>query len=314
LRATRSRGVSVGDYHKRVDRVIDHIRAHLADELSLADLAAVAAFSPYHFHRVFKATTGETLFELIQRLRLERAAAALSAHPRQTVLEVAIDHGFASAAGFARAFRARFGMTPTEWRAGGARRWRARRQRKTGKEVRKPRTARRGGASQTRGKEVAMSIRVTQLPAYHVAFMRYVGPFGPHGIPDLWERLNRWADAHGLGGPGRIALGIAYDDPSVTAADKTRYDACVVVPADFQPDHLVDVMDVPGGAYAVAEFVGSAADIVPAWNRVFARWLPDSGYEPDDRPCFELYRAAPSLDAPPRHFRCDLCLPIRRAT
>jgi AraC family transcriptional regulator len=68
-------------YGKRVDRVIDHIRAHLGDELTLARLAAVAAFSPFHFHRVFKAITGETLFELIQRLRLERAASALTAHP-----------------------------------------------------------------------------------------------------------------------------------------------------------------------------------------------------------------------------------------
>ena len=65
------------EYEKRVNRVIDHIRAHLADELSLAALARVAAFSPFHFDRVFKAITGETLFGFIQRLRIERAANAL---------------------------------------------------------------------------------------------------------------------------------------------------------------------------------------------------------------------------------------------
>jgi AraC family transcriptional regulator len=107
-------------YGKRVDRVIDYIRAHLADELTLGGLAAVATFSPFHFHRVFKASTGETLFEFIPRLRIERAASALIAHPRQSVLEVALDHGFASAATFARAFRARFGMSASQWRGGGA--------------------------------------------------------------------------------------------------------------------------------------------------------------------------------------------------
>ena len=156
-----------------------------------------------------------------------------------------------------------------------------------------------------------MSIQVRQLPTYHVAYMRYVGPFGPRGIPELWTRFNRWIEAHRLGGPGRITLGVAYDDPAITPADKTRYDACVVVPKDFEADSLVDVMDVPGGTYAVGEFFGSAREIVPAWNSVFAEWLPTSGYEPDDRPCFELYRGDPGVGAKPGTFRCDLCLPVR---
>ena len=114
------------EYEKRVNRVIDYVREHLADELTLADLARVAALSPFHFHRVFTAITGETLFGFIQRVRIERAAGALSSHPDQSVLAVALDHGFSSAAAFARAFRARFGMSATQWRAGGAERWRTR--------------------------------------------------------------------------------------------------------------------------------------------------------------------------------------------
>jgi AraC family transcriptional regulator len=64
------------------------IRDHLADELTLADLARVAAFSPFHFHRMFTAITGETLFGFIQRVRIERAAGALASHPDQSVLAV----------------------------------------------------------------------------------------------------------------------------------------------------------------------------------------------------------------------------------
>jgi AraC-like DNA-binding protein len=69
------------EYDRRVNRVIDHIRRHLAEELSLAELARVAVFSPFHFARVFKAATGETLFGFIQRLRIERAATALVNRP-----------------------------------------------------------------------------------------------------------------------------------------------------------------------------------------------------------------------------------------
>jgi len=132
-------GTSQLDYEQRVSRVIDHVRTHLAEELSRATLARVAAFSPFHFHRVFRAVTGETLFGFIQRPRLEKAAGALHQHPGLSALAIALDHGFMSAATFARAFRPRFGMTATPWRTGGAERWRARqaRERKPGKPLRK---------------------------------------------------------------------------------------------------------------------------------------------------------------------------------
>ena len=114
------------EYDRRVNRVIDHIREHLADELPLAALARLAAFSPFHFHRVFRAVTGETVAGFVQRLRIEKAAAALRDHPGRAVLAIALDHGFGSAAAFARTFRARFGMSATAWRSGGAERWRQR--------------------------------------------------------------------------------------------------------------------------------------------------------------------------------------------
>ena len=53
-----------------------------------------------------------------------------------------------------------------------------------------------------------MSVQVRELPPYHVAYMRYVGPYGAHGIPELWARFDKWMEARGLraGGashPGR---------------------------------------------------------------------------------------------------------------
>ena len=39
-----------------------------------------------------------------------------------------------------------------------------------------------------------MNVQVRQSPPYHVAYMRYVGPYGPHGIPELWMKLRTWID------------------------------------------------------------------------------------------------------------------------
>ena len=70
-------------------------------------------------------------------------------------------------------------------------------------------------------------------------------------------------------------------------------------------------MDVTGGRCAVAEFEGTAHEIQGAWDRVFAAWLPGSGYQPDDRPCYELYRVNPMTASGQGAFRCELYLPVR---
>jgi AraC family transcriptional regulator len=297
------------EYEKRVNRVIDHVRDHLVEDLSLERLARVAAFSPFHFHRIFRAITNETLFAFIQRLRLERAALALLHHRDQTVLAVALDHGFSSAATFARAFKARFGVSATAWRAGPAER-----QSKRSKANRNPRKAARrsrGHRSPRRAKEDTMSVTVKELPPYRVAYMRHVGPYGAHGIPGLWQRFGEWMSTRGLLGPDSIKLGIGHDDPLVTAPEQCRYDACLVVPAHFDGDKWVNVMEVPGGKYAVAEFVGTAHGIRDAWDGLYRSWLPGSGYQPDDRPCLELYRGHPEVHGRPGTFRCELCVPVR---
>jgi AraC family transcriptional regulator len=172
--------VSRLEYEKRINRVIDHVRDHLADDLTLQELAGVAAFSPFHFHRIFRAVTGETLFAFIQRLRLERSALALIRHPDESVLAVALDHGFSSAATFARAFKVRFGMSATAWRYGGAERWR-----KGSKANRKPRKA---SAPPPRHRA---PVSVKELPALHVAYMRHVGPYGADGIPSCGNGSTR---------------------------------------------------------------------------------------------------------------------------
>jgi AraC-like DNA-binding protein len=91
------------EYLSRINRVIDHIDANLDKELRLEQLARIANFSPYHFHRIFKALVGEPLNQFIQRIRLERAAAKLIDQPKLSITEIACDTGFSSSSSFARA-------------------------------------------------------------------------------------------------------------------------------------------------------------------------------------------------------------------
>jgi len=302
------------EYQHRVNRVIDYIQSHRAEDLSLETLARVAAFSPFHFHRVFKAVTGENLKEFVQRVRLEWAASALVVRPHADVLEIALDSGFQSASAFARAFKDHFGTTATAWRGGGAAAWSKNRQahRNPGQADRNPCDDGADAATHPSSRtEDIMNVTVENLPSYRLAYMRYVGPYGASsGIPQLWLRLQRWAAPRDLWTAERVCLGIAHDDPRVTDPDKCRYDAAIVIPADLATDAQVNVVELAGGKFGLAPFEGTALDIAAGWDRVFRDWLPQSGYQPDDGPCVEIYRGN-AFDERTGVVKADLCVPVR---
>jgi len=93
----------MNDYHLRINRVMDYIDAHLSENLTLDELAAVACFSSYHFHRIFQMVQRETLFGYIQRLRLEKSATLLSARPDLPIIDIALECAFSNPASFSRA-------------------------------------------------------------------------------------------------------------------------------------------------------------------------------------------------------------------
>lgn len=308
------------EYEIRVNRVIDHIRAHKAEPLPLEALARLAAFSPFHFHRIFKSITGENLNEFVQRIRLEWAASALTMRPHEDVLAIALDSGFQSASTFARAFKQRFGMSATQWRQGGGQAWAARQieESKIGKPQSKPRKAvsapdgHNGSRGQMDGpEENTMNVTIKTMTAKRIAYMRHTGAYGAAGdIGGLWQRLMVWAKAHDLWTEDRVCFGISQDDPRFTEPDRCRYDAGISIPEGFVLDSQVNEARLPEAKLAAAQFVGPAADVGEAWEALYRDWLPQSGFQPADRPCLEIY-GSDAFDPKTGIFRCDLCVPIK---
>jgi AraC-like DNA-binding protein len=103
------------DKIKAVERMQDHIEAHLREEITMLALARSARYSPWHAARLFKELTGKSPFEYIRSRRLSEAAANLRGSQRR-VLDVALDFVFDSHEGFTRAFARQFGVSPNRFR------------------------------------------------------------------------------------------------------------------------------------------------------------------------------------------------------
>lgn len=273
------------EYERRINAVMDHVSANLDGTLDLETLAGVACFSPFHFHRLFSALTGETLAACVKRLRLEAAANRLCFNRDESVLQVALACGFSSHAVLSREFRKRFGMTPTEWRDGNRKIDQTDRKGGQADASRKPHDSFVIDSPETRSD--SMNVSVKDMPPVRVAYMRVTGRYGQMEQA-AWERLGRWAGPRGLYRPDSLALGVCHDNPDVTDPDQCRYDACLSLPEDYEPDGEINTAVLPGGRYGVLRVEdGTTADFAPAWQAIFAEWLPSSGFQCDDRPSFE---------------------------
>jgi AraC family transcriptional regulator len=301
------------EYAARFNRVVDWIQSHLAEPLELERLAAIACFSPYHFHRLFHGWMGETIHDFIFRLRVERAATQLTYNPRKSITEIALDCGFSSSSTFARAFKAFHGVSASEWR-----------NRKIRKTDRKDCEAKSGvgntsweatgGSGPFREPPMTMTLQVDvkQLPPMYVAYLRHVGPFqeNPALFERLFGRLCGWAGPRGLLGPDTTFLSVYHDNPDITEAGKLRLDVGITIPESTKVDGEIGKQRLEGGSYAVARVKIQPKQYSEAWDSLMGGWLPSSGYQPDDRPCFEIALNDPKTDPEGMH-HVDICLAVK---
>jgi AraC family transcriptional regulator len=302
---------SRAEYDGRMHRVLEHIDRRLDQPLDLETLAGVAHFSPFHFHRLFSAWMGETVGDYLRRRRVEIAATRLVAQPRVRVLPIALSVGFGSAEAFARAFKTRFGCSPTSWREQQS----ALRSAKSnpGQVNRNtdqvsPQNLAKNDAAHHLSPEASMKVELIDRQPTTVAYLRHVGPYGAPLMTFWQETVYPWMVTSGLLQQPRY--GISHDDPAITAPQQCRYDAACEVPPAFTTLGNALKTTIPGGKYAALSFKGTVAGIEEAWTAMLRDWLPSSGLQLDGRMMFEYYPQDSSYDPATGVFDCKLCVPV----
>lgn len=269
-------------YVDRVNRAIDYVTQNLGEPLQLDDVARVACFSPFHFHRIFKSLVGETLNAFIKRVRLERALYLMS-HDGASLTDIALRCGFGSSSDFSRSFRAEYGVPPSAFDLAT---WR----RERGAEFEAKAAPHRLTRLSPGENPDNFVVRIRELPPRRVAYIRVMAAYDG-GVIQAVERLVAWAKARGLGG-GQW-LGYQWEDPEIVPIEHCRYDAGVEIPDDVVVDDGISVTNFAAMKVAEVEIKGSIDLEMRALDWLFKTWLPNSKYVPDHQPCFEAWIGLP---------------------
>jgi AraC family transcriptional regulator len=277
-------------YKNRVYKAIDYINSNLADELNLNEIASAAAFSTYHFHRIFSAIMGESIWNFTIRLRLEKAAQFLLSTDNVSITQIALESGFSSSSTFSRAFKNYFGRSPSKWK----------------KDKSKICTVGIPEINYIEGRA-----RVLEIQERFVAYSGSFNGYDDKSLKAAGKILFSWASESGLLKEDSIILGIGFDNPEITKESLCRYYVCLQVPRGTTCNNSIGFLTIPGGEYAVLSFQGKKNELISTYNYLYGKWLPESNYLPGNSAAYELYKSDPNKN-PEGILDIDIYIPLKR--
>jgi len=287
--------MSKTDYQQKLQPVIRYLESNFKNPLNLNEVSEKAFLSPYHFHRLFKAVTHETLADYLRRLKLEYAAQQLF-YNEQNITEIALSLGFASSQSFAKAFRRHFGLNATEIRN----RLNLKQYRtliaqsnighlvSNNGNVKAPQSEYACSHIQEGEKVMINKITVEKISQKQLAYIRVTGPYGK-GYQEASAKLYEWANLHSLATGESIY--IYHDNPEVTPSGKCRTDICISVPMETTVPKGIELQTLPAGSYAnLRQTITEFDQYASCWSDLMQQ-LVTSKLTLDNRPCFELYHS-----------------------
>lgn len=274
------------DYKNRINRVFEFIDENLDSDLSLNSVSEIAFFSPFHFHRVFKFITGETLNEYVTRRRIEKSALDLL-HKNITTTEIAHKYGFSDNSSFSRAFKKYYGISPTEFRKQNPNRHSkiSQLQSKNGQDY------------PDYGKYICIinnlknwikmnaKIEIKEMPKMDLA---YVSSIGPQNLENAYGKLIQWATLQGLMNDQTKMVTIYHDSFKVTEANKVRMSASILLNKPVETDGEIGLTSIEAGKFIVGNFEIGMNEFEKSWTGLFL-WMNKNGYKKADRNPFEIY-------------------------
>lgn len=283
------------NYQARMRRVLDYIDRHLDHDLDLDTVSGVAAFSKFHFHRQFTATFGLSVHRYVQLARMKRASHRLAYMDAHSVTDIAMDAGYDAPDAFARAFRQRFGQSPSSFRTSPD--W-------------EPWLAAFGPLDNARSKLMKTSfttddVTIRDVPATKVAIMEHRD--SPETLGATIQRFIAWRKAAGL----HPRTNPTFNLWRPVSPGNYSVDLCVGTDQPIEANgENIKAGEIPGGRCAVLRVVGYTDNLEPAALYLYRDWLPSSGEEARDFPIY-CQRLSLFPEVPEHETTVDLFLPLK---
>ena len=273
LKRWNTHEVTHQEYFKAINRAVDFINEHLNEPVNLYDLAGVANISGFHFHRIFKALMSEGPGEYIQRLRLEKAMFKLKT-TRQTILEIAEQTGYQSSHALSKAFKKRFGLSPSVYRTQSSH----------------------GSVPIETPVLIRVEPEIKEIKSKQVLTVRVVNPFVDScAFVHAWKKLIRFAGVNGIPDNEHEYITLSRDMSTITRPDRYRSYVCVTANPGIKPKGEFGKQTIDGGLYAVFPYKGEYKNLERLYCFIYRNWLPNSEYELRDIAFFEKFLNSPDV-------------------
>lgn len=295
------------DYKNRINKVFQYIDDNLDTNLSLNTVSEIAFFSPFHFHRVFKTITGETLNEYITRRRIEKSASVLIHHRNAPLIEIATKYGFTENSSFTRAFKKFYGISPTAFRKQNPNKFSKISQLESKNSQDYPNQEKYICILNNLKNWVKMNakIEIREMPKMNLA---YVASIGPQNLETAYHQLLQRATPKGLINEQAKMVTIYHDSFKITAAHQVRMSACILLDKAVETEGEIGLTSLEKGKCIIGSFEIGLHEFEKSWTGLFI-WMNENGYQKVDRNPFEIYHNN-YQEHPERKAIVDFCIPI----
>lgn len=297
------------EYKKRIVKTIQYIDANLDADLSLEKIAEISAYSPFHFHRIFKLITGETLQSYITRKKIEKSAFYLAVHKEKGIKDIYFDLGFSNHSVFSKTFKKYYGIPPSEFRRSAPPRFHKILQTQS----------KNGQVDTVFGQYICtienllnwtkmnLKIEIKELPEMQLAA---VMSLGIADVEPSYNILIDWAGKKHLFPRENVKMISVYHDSfKVTPPDKVRIHACMLLDEKLEStDGEVFSETIDAGKYIVGSGEVTLNDFEQCWVSLFL-WMNEHHYSMRKAFPFEIYHSN-FKEHPEGKMMVDFCIPV----
>ncbi|MBL3658450.1 AraC family transcriptional regulator [Fulvivirga sediminis] len=294
----------INQHLSRLAKALQFIDDHLSETLTLDEMAAQVCYSPFHFHRIFKALTQEPFLAYVKRRRMEKAAALLM-RSHTSITGIAYEVGFADNAAFSKAFKKHYGVSPSQFREASPDRYAKMDHSKIGQEPLSFEAYLYRMEEQLKWFINAADIRLLDREKELLAYVSHIGDC--NNIGDSFSKLLSWADKRNvLDFPSTKLMLIYHDSLKITPEENARFSAAITLNEEIEQEGEVLKMDFEGGKCVAAKVELVVDELEKVWTSMFM-WLNANEYQVAERPCFEIYHSN-WQEHPERKCLLELCV------